>query len=100
MGHFKTTALTKRPAPKFPAWCNNHCSSFTEDRGHLTAAFRGNFTPSPVVKVQPCISDWDSNLAKTHGLLTEITHLVSGLNEAQVLEVSSQKAFSERQSDR
>ena len=37
--------------------------------------------------------------ARTHGLLTEITHLVSGLNEAQVLDVSSQKEFSERQSD-
>ena len=33
-------------------------------------------------------------------LPTEITHLVSGLNEAQVLDVSSQKEFSERQSDR
>ena len=42
---------------------------------------------------------WDSNPAKTHGLPTEITHLVSGLNEAQVLDISSQKAFSERQSD-
>ena len=31
---------------------------------------------------------WDSNLAKTQGILTEITHLVSGLNEAQVLDVS------------
>ena len=52
-------------------------------------------------------SDWDlnpcgrdSNLAKTHGLPTEITYLVSGLNEAQILDVSSQKEFSERQSDR
>ena len=51
--------------------------------------------------------DWDSNphgrdlnLAKTHSLPTEITHLVSGVNEAQVLDVSSQKEFSERQSDR
>ena len=43
---------------------------------------------------------WDSNRAKTHSLPTEITHLVSGLNEAQVLDVSSQKEFSERQSDR
>ena len=34
-----------------------------------------------------------------HDLLTEIT-LVSGLNEVQVLDVSSQKEFSERQSDR
>ena len=31
---------------------------------------------------------------------TEITHLVSGLSEAQVLNVSSQKESSERQSDR
>ena len=36
----------------------------------------------------------------THCLLIEITHLVSGLNEAQVLYVSAQKEFSERQSDR
>ena len=35
-----------------------------------------------------------------HGLLTEITHVVSGLNKAQVLDVSSQKEFIERQSDR
>ena len=41
----------------------------------------------------------DSNMAKTHGLPTEITHLVSGLNETQVLDVSWQKEFSERQSD-
>ena len=34
---------------------------------------------------------WDSNPASTHGLPTEITSLVSGLNEAQVLDVSSQK---------
>ena len=42
---------------------------------------------------------WGSNLAKSHSLPTEIAHLVSGLNEAQVLDVSSQKEFSERQSD-
>ena len=42
----------------------------------------------------------DSNPAKTHSLPTEVTHLVSGLNEAQVLDVSLQKEFSERQSDR
>ena len=56
--------------------------------------------------VKSCNSDWDFNPAKTqigtrtHSLLTEITHPVSGLNEAQVLDVSSQKEFSERQSDR
>ena len=32
-------------------------------------------------------------------LLTEITYLVSGLNESQVLDVSLQKEFSVRQSD-
>ena len=42
---------------------------------------------------------WDSNLAKTCSLPTEITHMVSGLNEAQALDVSLQKEFSERQSD-
>ena len=46
------------------------------------------------------LSGWDSKPAKTHSLPTEITHLVSGLNEAQVLDVSSQEEFSERQSDR
>ena len=43
--------------------------------------------------------NWDSDPAQTHSLPTEITHLVSGLNEAQVLDVSSQKEFSEKQSD-
>ena len=39
----------------------------------------------------------DSNPAKIHGFPTEITHLVSAPNESQVLDVSSQKEFSERQ---
>ena len=43
---------------------------------------------------------WDLNLAKTPSLPTEITHLVSGPNEAQILNVSSLKEFSERQNDR
>ena len=46
------------------------------------------------------LRSWDSNPAKTYSLPSEITHLVSGLNKAQVLDVSSQKEFSERQSDR
>ena len=37
--------------------------------------------------------------AWTHCLFIEITHLVSELSEAQVLDVSSQKEFSGRQSD-
>ena len=36
----------------------------------------------------------------THGLLVEITYLVSGLNEAQVLDVASQKDISETHSGR
>ena len=54
-----------------------------------------------------CNSDWDLNpngqdlnQAKTHSVPIEITHLVSGINEARVLNLSLQKAFSERQSDR
>ena len=46
------------------------------------------------------LHDQDSNTAKTQGLPTKTRHLVSGLNEAQVIEVSLQKKFSERQSDR
>ena len=41
---------------------------------------------------------WDLNLAKTYSLPTEITHVVSGPNEAQAL-VSLQKESNERQSD-
>ena len=52
------------------------------------------------VRVKLFTSDWNANIAKTHGLPTEITDLVSGPNEAQVPDVSSQKEFSERQSDR
>ena len=63
--------------------------------------------PKPRLGLEPSQNpDWDlnphgqdSNPAKTHSLLTEITHLVSGFNEAQILDVSSQKEFSERQSD-
>ena len=43
---------------------------------------------------------WDSNLAKTHDLPTEITDLVSEPNEAQTLNVSSQEEISQRESDR
>ena len=38
--------------------------------------------------------------AKTYNLPTKITCLVSGPNEAQVLDVSSQKGFKVRQSGR
>lgn len=36
----------------------------------------------------------------THGLLTKVAHLVSGLNDAQVLDVSWQKGCNERQNGR
>ena len=52
------------------------------------------------VHVKRFISDWDLNLAKTHGLPTSIAHLASGPNEAQILNVSLQKEFNESQSDR
>ena len=46
-------------------------------------------------------SDWDLNpWDKNHGLPTEITYLVSQPNKAQVLDVLSQKEFSERQTNR
>ena len=54
-----------------------------------------------------CVSDCDlnphgqdENPTITHSLLTGTTHLVSGCNGAQVLDVSSQKEFSGRLSDR
>ena len=50
--------------------------------------------------LKPFTSDRDLNSAKTHGLPTKITDLVSAPNRAQVLNVSLQKAFSERQNDR
>ena len=43
---------------------------------------------------------WDSNPVKTPSLPTEIIHLASAFNEAQFLDVSLQKEFSEKQSDR
>ena len=54
--------------------------------------------PETAQKLKPFISDWDLNpCAGTH---TQPKSMVSGPNEAQVLDVSSQKEFSERQSDR
>ena len=50
-----------------------------------------------ILKLEPMFQD--SNLAKIYGRPTEITYLVSGLNEAQALHVSLQKEFSGRQSD-
>ena len=44
--------------------------------------------------------DQDSNPPKPHSFPTEVTDLVSGPNKLQVLDVSSQKEFNERQSDR
>ena len=39
---------------------------------------------------------WDSNPAKTHSLPTEITYLVSGPSEAQVLDVSLQNSVTDK----
>ena len=43
---------------------------------------------------------WLLNPAKSHGLPTQFTDLVSGPSEAQVLDVPLQKEVGERQSDR
>ena len=43
--------------------------------------------------LKPFTSVWDSNLGKTHSLPTLITHQVTGLNEAEVLDVSSQEKY-------
>ena len=49
--------------------------------------------------LEPSLSPvWDPNSGKS--LPTEIIYLVSGPNEAQVLDDSLQKEFSERHSDR
>ena len=60
------------------------------------------------MELKSCNSDWDlkpSAWTQTWSkprlrLLIEITYLVSGLNETQVLDVLLQKEFSERQSNR
>ena len=51
-------------------------------------------------EVNPCNSDWTQTQSKPMVLLTKITHLFSGLNETQVLDVPLQKEFSEKQSDK
>ena len=66
------------------------------DREAWRAAVHG------VAKSQTQLSDWTELKPSTqngtwiHGVLTEITQLVSGLHEIQVLDVSLQKEFSER----
>ena len=52
----------------------------------------------PAVEVRT-LNHWTSREVP-HCLFIEITHLVSGLTEDQVLYASAQKKFSERQSDR
>ena len=48
--------------------------------------------------VNPFTTDWDLNSCA--GTQTQPKPMVSGPNEAQVLDVSLQKEFGERQSDR
>ena len=59
------------------------------------------------LRLKPFTSDWDSNSqdrdtnpVQTHGSPTEVTDLLSGPSEAQVLTVLWQKEFSERQSEK
>ena len=80
----------------FPITSVNHNSAENISEGLWWNVYMWNHSPQS--------GTWthvpDSNPVKTHSLLTEITHLISGLNETQVLDVLSQKEFSERQSDR
>ena len=51
--------------------------------------------------LNPCAGTWTLVAGtRTYVLLTEIVDLVLGPDEAQILDVSSQKEFSERQNDR
>ena len=54
--------------------------------------------PETTQKLKPPTSDWDLNPCA--GTQTQPKPVVSGPSEVQVLDVSSQKEFSERQSDR
>lgn len=64
--------------------------SFTSD-WYLNLCAGTLAQPNPVWDLNP--HDWDSNLATTHNLPMKITHLVSGLNKAQVLCVLVHKEF-------
>ena len=70
------------PGSPFPASCSGRMWHFSELSSKCCLG----------VPLKLCTSDWDlnprgwdSNPAKTHSLPTEITHLVSGLNDSQVL---------------
>ena len=90
------------------------CLEHLMDRGAWEAAVHGvtnswiwlsNFTFTfPFYQRWKCVTQIGTLTLqpglKTHSFPTETTNLVSGFNEAQVLNVSSQKEFSERQSDR
>ena len=45
------------------------------------------------------LNHWTTREVPPHGLLIEITGLFSGFNEVQVLDVSLQKDFSEKQTN-
>ena len=68
--------------------CRGLATSFSHTEGLLSLRFMIRISD---VKVKPCNSHFDLN---------SVSHLVSGINETRVLDVSSQKEFSERQSDR
>ena len=71
---------------------------FREENWHLCRCLKLPYSNIETVHLRLGLEPmcWDSNPAKTHSLPTEITHLVSGFNEAQFLDVTSQKEFSER----
>ena len=95
----RASALTILDLRFLGGWCGE-LTGWRE----CTDLYTGNETVHLRLGLEP--TGQDSNPDKTqygtsiHSLLIRITHLVSGLTDAQVLSVSPQKEFSKRQSDR
>ena len=89
--HLKLHLILGLKPGQNPDWDSNPVSQ----NSNPVKTLIGTWTHVTRTETQPIlIGTW------THSLLIKITHLVSGHTEAQVLCVSAQKEFSERQSDR
>ena len=93
-GGWRATVHRVTKSQTWLKWLSMHAQllkkgSTREGHSDLPLCLLKNRKKSPMGKLlKPCNSDWDSK-----SVLTEITHMVSGLNETQVLDVSSQKEF-------
>ena len=89
--------LSKQDAAP-PCSCHNLYLEVSVHRGQIPVAQPGTHLSPVLLGLKPSQSpDWVLN---PWCLLIKITHLLSGLTAVQVLHVSVQKGFSERQSDR